>query len=142
MIFQGAIHPALSLDYWRILNAFNPHHAPMALFFGLLGALAGGLSTRLQLRLIREKRRVSALESILPVCSYCRKIRDDSGKAPGNGEWVTFEQYLIRKTDTNLSHGICGECYPKVLAELDALSDTDIPAPAGAPGPNSQPTQA
>ncbi len=125
MIFQGAIHPDLSLDYWRILKAFNPHHAPMALFFGLLGVITGILVTRLQLSLIRAKRRLTALESILPICSYCRKIRDDSGTAPGCGDWMTFEQYLARKTSTYLSHGICSECYPKVLAEIDAVSEME-----------------
>ena len=142
MTFQGAIHPDLSLDYWRILKAFNPHHAPMALFFGLLGVIAGILITRLQLSLILAKRRLTALESILPICSYCRKIRDDSGKAPGCGDWMTFEQYLARKTDAHLSHGICGECYPKVLAEIDAISETEDPVIAKDSGRSPHPSKA
>ncbi len=47
---------------------------------------------------------VKTLRSILPICSYCRKIRDD-GHA-----WDSLEEYVSRHTDTQFSHGICPDC--------------------------------
>lgn len=45
------------------------------------------------------------LESLLPICSYCRKIRDQ------NDRWHSLENYVARRTDTSFTHGICPECY-------------------------------
>jgi|GEM_PF-1689993 len=122
MVFQGAVHPALSIDYSRILKAFNPHHIPMAIFFAVLGGATGILIIRFQQTLALERQRVEALVSILPICSYCRKIRDDSGKPAGTGDWLTLEEYFAQKTDMDLSHGICSDCYQKVLAEIGELA--------------------
>lgn len=47
---------------------------------------------------------VKALQSILPICSYCRKIRDDENY------WHTVEDYLSLHTSTLFSHGICPSC--------------------------------
>jgi PAS domain S-box-containing protein len=47
---------------------------------------------------------VKALQSILPICSYCRKIRDDENY------WHTVEDYLSLHTTTLFSHGICPSC--------------------------------
>jgi hypothetical protein len=47
---------------------------------------------------------VSALQEILPICSYCRKVRDDEDF------WHSVEHYIARHTRTRFSHGICPEC--------------------------------
>jgi len=47
---------------------------------------------------------VKALRGILPICSYCRKIRDDENY------WHTVEAYVTRHTATRFSHGICPSC--------------------------------
>lgn len=47
---------------------------------------------------------VKALRGILPICSYCRKIRDDENY------WHTVETYVARYTTTRFSHGICPCC--------------------------------
>lgn len=47
---------------------------------------------------------VRALREILPVCSYCGKVRDDANY------WSTVEHYLARHAGTRFSHGICPEC--------------------------------
>ena len=55
---------------------------------------------------------VSALRRILPICSYCRKIRDDENY------WHTVEAYLSRHTTTLFSHGICPTCMATHWAEF------------------------
>jgi PAS domain S-box-containing protein len=47
---------------------------------------------------------VQALRGILPMCSYCRKIRDD------NDYWHTVENYISTHTTTMFTHGICPNC--------------------------------
>lgn len=68
-------------------------------------------------RLVRELQtalaEVKTLQAILPLCSYCRKVRDDEDY------WHSVESYVAKHTGTRFSHGICPECYTKVVAELE-----------------------
>jgi hypothetical protein len=47
---------------------------------------------------------VHALRGIVPICSFCKKIRDDEGY------WQAVERYLARQGAVRLSHGICPDC--------------------------------
>lgn len=47
---------------------------------------------------------VRHLQKILPICSYCRKIRDDESY------WHSVEDYISRHTSSEFSHGICPHC--------------------------------
>ncbi|HET6762395.1 MAG TPA: PAS domain S-box protein [Longimicrobiaceae bacterium] len=48
---------------------------------------------------------VKTLKEILPICSYCRRVRDDEDY------WQTVEAYIARATTTRFSHSICPACY-------------------------------
>jgi PAS domain S-box-containing protein len=52
---------------------------------------------------------VKTLREILPICSYCRRIRDDEDY------WDTVESYIARHTASQFSHGICPSCMETVL---------------------------
>lgn len=58
--------------------------------------------------LVRELQRalaeVKTLREILPICSYCKKVRDDENY------WHTVESYISKHTTTRFSHGICPSC--------------------------------
>ena len=59
-------------------------------------------------------------ENLLSICSECKKIRDDSSTTKEKGEnWISIEKYLSKTTGSDLSHGICPECYKKKIKELD-----------------------
>jgi PAS domain S-box-containing protein len=59
---------------------------------------------------------VRTLQDILPICSYCRKIRDDENY------WHTVESYIARHTRTKFSHGICPNCMrTRIEPQLKAL---------------------
>jgi len=47
---------------------------------------------------------IKNLKGILPICSYCKKIRDDEGN------WKQLEVYIHNKTEAYFSHGVCPEC--------------------------------
>jgi sigma-B regulation protein RsbU (phosphoserine phosphatase) len=51
--------------------------------------------------------RVKQLQGLLPICSYCKKVRDDQNY------WIQVEQYVAEHTDARFSHGICPDCYQK-----------------------------
>lgn len=48
---------------------------------------------------------VRTLQAILPICSYCKKVRDDENY------WHSVEGYIQTHTETRFSHGICPSCY-------------------------------
>ncbi len=56
---------------------------------------------------------VKQLRGLLPMCSYCKKIRVD------DTYWQKLETYLAERSEAQFSHGICPDCYPDVLKELD-----------------------
>jgi PAS domain S-box-containing protein len=53
---------------------------------------------------------VRSLQAILPICSYCKKVRDDENY------WHSVESYISRHTGTRFSHGICPTCYQREVA--------------------------
>jgi PAS domain S-box-containing protein len=59
---------------------------------------------------------VRSLQEILPICSYCKRIRDDAHY------WQHVESYISQHTNTRFSHSICPSCYvSEVQPQLDAL---------------------
>lgn len=52
---------------------------------------------------------VKELQEILPICMYCKSIRDDENY------WQTVETYISHHTRTRFTHGICPACYEKVI---------------------------
>jgi PAS domain S-box-containing protein len=53
---------------------------------------------------------VKTLRSFLPICSYCKSIRDDENY------WHSVEMYISTHTNTQFSHGICPACYASRVA--------------------------
>ena len=62
---------------------------------------------------------IKTLKGIIPICSHCKKIRDD------DGYWNQLEAYISDHSEAQISHGICRECAEKYYPELD-LYDDDI----------------
>lgn len=51
------------------------------------------------------------LSGFIPICAYCKKIRDEKGN------WITFESYIGERSEAKFTHSICTECSDKVLEE-------------------------
>jgi len=69
------------------------------------------------LMIIEDISELVELQGILPICSYCKKIRHDD-KA-----WSQMESYLSKHLDVVFSHGICPDCLQIQMAELKELKD-------------------
>lgn len=60
---------------------------------------------------------VRALREVLPICSTCKKIRDDAGA------YHQLEAYISRRSNVLFSHGYCPDCAERLMRDFDA-SDT------------------
>jgi hypothetical protein len=56
---------------------------------------------------------VNQLSGMLPICSNCRKVRDDSGY------WQQVEQYIAGRSRATLSHGLCPDCLKKFYPDVE-----------------------
>jgi len=56
---------------------------------------------------------IKTLKGIIPICSYCKQIRDDKGF------WNQVESYVREHTEAEFTHGICPECMTKHHPEID-----------------------
>ncbi len=74
-------------------------------------------------RVLRLQSEASELEGLLPICTYCKRIRD------GREDWQPIDRYVAARTETSFAHDLCPEC-----------SGTDrTGAPAGAPPGEARP---
>jgi len=69
--------------------------------------------------------KVKMLQGLLPICLYCKKIRDDQNY------WQQLDKYITEHSEAKFSHGICPDCYEKVVKpELDKFLSPDTEPPA------------
>jgi DNA-binding response OmpR family regulator len=60
--------------------------------------------------------RVKQLQGLVPICSYCKKIRND------RNYWQQLESYISDHSEAKFSHGICPDCYEKIVkVELENM---------------------
>jgi DNA-binding response OmpR family regulator len=69
---------------------------------------------------------VKQLQGLLPICLYCKKIRNDKNY------WQQVESYIMEHAEVRFSHGICPECYEKVVKPTLARLGAGKPRPKGA----------
>ncbi len=73
-------------------------------------------------RILQATAQITQLESFLPICCYCKKIRDDKDY------WTQIEEYYAKRDGTRFSHGICPECYQReVEPQWNKLGPIDEP---------------
>ena len=67
-------------------------------------------------RILNYVEQVRTLETFLPICSYCKKVRDD------HQYWASIESYINARTGTRFSHSICPDCLRNhVHPQLEAM---------------------
>ncbi len=117
---------------WNTTGAtFNfvlkPHFYQTSWFIGILlvilgGAIFGIYRLRVWQLLSREKQlneriqeamaNIKTLSGLIPICSNCKKIRDDKGY------WEHLEKYIQTHSEAQFSHGICPDCASKLYPEM------------------------
>ena len=56
---------------------------------------------------------IKTLRGFLPICSYCKKIRND------RNYWEQLEIYIGEHSDASFTHGICPDCATKIMGEFE-----------------------
>lgn len=82
------------------------------------------LLTRLRVaeRILRFIGEIRELKQLLPICMYCKNIRDDKDY------WHQIESYIHAHTGTDFSHSICPDCFEtKVKPQLEGLREGEEP---------------
>jgi PleD family two-component response regulator len=70
-------------------------------------------------RILSFTTEIRQLKTLIPICMYCKKIRDDSDY------WEQMEHYIHEHTGSDFSHGICPECYDKVMEKEFGIKTGD-----------------
>jgi sigma-B regulation protein RsbU (phosphoserine phosphatase) len=71
-------------------------------------------------RILGFTRQIRQLGELLPICSFCKKIRDDGTY------WKQFESYIQEHTGSNFSHGVCPDCFEQQMKELDTKKQRPV----------------
>ena len=80
-----------------------------------------GMRLHVAERIIHMTAQIIQLESFIPICGYCKKIRDDKKY------WQDIESYFRDEKGAQFSHGICPDCYTSVM--VPQLEKLGIPVP-------------
>lgn len=121
--FIGAFEIYLNVtqQIQRIKNIFWNAYIIIVIVIGVLVGFILVFSSKInssakeQAKLISELKialsEVKTLQGIVPICSQCKKIRDDKGY------WNNLEKYIQTYSDAKFSHGMCPECSDKLYGD-------------------------
>jgi hypothetical protein len=70
------------------------------------------LALSYELQKERAKKEIRELRGLLPICSSCKRIRDDQGY------WNQIEDYIQKRSKAQFSHGLCSECMTRLYPDL------------------------
>ncbi|HIJ36174.1 MAG TPA: PAS domain-containing protein [Deltaproteobacteria bacterium] len=106
--------------YRWIFDRGTPYSDSDGNFKGYIGScidVTERVDAQKALRKVQEAE-IKQLRGFLPICSYCKQIRDDKGY------WNQIESYISEHTETLFSHGICPDCAKKLYPEFDLYPET------------------
>jgi hypothetical protein len=105
-------------NHWESASAALQIVGDLEVSFFMVALFVGLLVAHLQLRheeLMHAQAEVQTLSGLLPICAWCKKVRDD------DGYWQQLEDYFSRRSGLKFTHGVCVDC-------LDKIKDQDAPA--------------
>jgi DNA-binding response OmpR family regulator len=79
-------------------------------------------------RILHYATQVQQLESFIPICSHCKRVRDDKNY------WNQIESYIKTRTGSTFSHGVCPDCYETVYVPQMKAIGVEAPPYGTAPG--------
>jgi len=85
----------------------------------------------IMLRDASARRRMLAYERLIPICSGCGAIRDDSTSAPGQGSWHSLGDFIENTVESALTHTLCPHCAKAMHEQAAKLGSGEIQLRAG-----------
>lgn len=70
------------------------------------------------LALVKHHSLLKILSGFIPICAWCKKIRDEKG------DWISFEAYIGKRSSAEFTHGVCPECANRLLEEMKSTDET------------------
>ena len=67
-------------------------------------------------------RKINLYQKILPMCCVCKKIRNDSTRQPGAGDWITIEKFIHEQANLDITSSYCPDCAKKTMDEFTRKS--------------------
>jgi DNA-binding response OmpR family regulator len=104
--------------FWYIVKPFRTRDLYISIEFALYRAKMEAERKALDGQLQDAREQVKTLQGLIPVCAWCRKVRNDKGY------WEQLEKFISENTGVSFSHGICPECEGKVK-EKEAADQTE-----------------
>src|SRR5258708_14906626 len=71
-------------------------------------------------RILHLQSQVKQLAGLLPICSLCKKVRDDQNY------WHQVETYVAKRSEARFSHGYCPDCFKKMVREIEAHAAKNV----------------
>jgi hypothetical protein len=102
---------------WEAASAALQTLGNLEVSFFMVALFTGLLIAHLQLRheeLMRAQVEVETLTGLLPICAWCKKVRDD------DGYWRQVEEYFARHSRLKFTHGVCVDCMEKINEEPES----------------------
>jgi CheY-like chemotaxis protein len=96
-----------------IVKPFKGRDLHIAIEFALYKSKMEFEKTHLLLKLQDALAKIKTLSGLLPICSSCKKVRDDKGY------WNQIELYLRKHSDVEFTHSLCPVCAKKYLQHTD-----------------------
>ena len=129
MIVIGFLFGAILLIAMSVIQKIIVGHTPLlhkeciilVLFGGVSGSLISHYLFKIKTLNKALQQRVNTLESVLPICSYCKKIRTPKTDWKDPNSWQYLESYISDKTASQFTHGICPDCMKKLHGKKYSL---------------------
>lgn len=102
----------ISEPFGYILKPFDLHLVNITIEIGIYKHRMERERTKLVAELQEALSHVRTLSGMLPICAWCKKIRDDAGY------WQEVETYIHRHSNAEFSHGICPDCQERYHREF------------------------
>ena len=108
-----------------ITKPFEPHQLSVAIEIGIARHRSDTERMRLARELELERAQVKILRGLLPICSCCKKIRDDAGY------WQSVEGYITTHSEAAFTHSYCPACEREAIVALDRAAESFPKGQAG-----------
>lgn len=125
IILMGNLSSLVDVFLHPEIPYFDPEHLIVGGVTGCVSGIFLGLLafyTRLTKTALK---RINRIESVLPICANCKKIRAPNSDPRDKASWQSIESYISENTATRFSHGICPDCVTELYPQIhpDACID-------------------
>lgn len=117
------VNALVDMVFHHSIPYFHEEHIIVGGISGLITIILMLILFRYYRKYERAKKQIQVLESVLPICSNCNKIRLEGKDPKRNSSWMQIESYIKNTTDTEFTHSICPDC----IKELYPFMNEETP---------------